>query len=1020
MVKNSGFKNSSVESEFIKETENKYQSLVENSPDAIVIYVEGKIVFVNKESLRLMATESPEELIGKTGLQFIHPDYREKVVERMKKVATEGVVLPFMEEKFIRPDGSEVVVEVKAIPIRFENKPAVQLIIRDITERKHEEEALRKSEEKYHTLFENVQDVFFQTDLSGIILEISPSIKYFAEFNRDEMLGSSICNFYNNPSDRVLLLDAITKNGEIRDYELMLKTKTGQLKNVSVNARLISSPEGSQAHIDGAIRDISERKQAEKALRESEEKYRFLFANNPQPMWVYDLETLGFLEVNQAAVDHYGYSNEEFLSMTIKDIRPTEDIPQLVNHLGLSRHIINKAGTWRHLKKNGEIIFVEITSHAVSFNGRNARHILVNDITESKRTEKALIKSEQKYRNLHKSMVDGFAYVNMQGLIIDFNESFKQLLGYRDEELSLLNYNDLTPEKWHDFEHQIIAEQVLVRGYSDIYVKEYQKKDGTIFPVEIHTFLLRNDAGENEGMWAIVRDITERKRAEEALIESRQQLLDIIDFLPDATFVIDNEKKVIAWNKAIEEMTGVKKQDMIGKGDYAYAIPFYGKKQNLFVDILDAQNEKLKKQYRKVGKEGLAWHAEVFAPAMLGGQGAYISVLVAPLFNINGERVGSIESIRDITGRKKDGEALVKLKKAIDSSGEAIFLTDREGVFTFVNPAFTALYGFTSDEIIGKATPRILKSGVLDKSVYEDFWKTILNGDEVRGELINKKKDGRLIDIESSATPIVDEEKNIIGFLGIQRDITVRKQIEQELIVAKEKAEESDRLKSAFLANMSHEVRTPLNSIIGFSELLADPDFEEEQKDEFIQHIISNGNNLLTIISDIMDISKMEVGEIKIRKMQIDTEKFISDIKHQFAIQVEKKNLELKLIHPVKDEKTIIFADAERLQQIFNNLMSNAIKFTANGSIEIGYQPKGNMVEFYVKDTGIGISSEHHEIIFERFRQIESEKTRKYGGNGLGLSISKNLVKLMSGKIWLESELYKGSVFYFTLPTYNF
>ena len=702
--------------------------------------------------------------------------------------------------------------------------------------------------------------------------------------------------------------------------------------------------------------------------------------------------------------------------MTIKDIRPSEDIPDLLKEIEHTLKSYNLSGKWRHTKKNGELIFVEITSHAVCFNGRNARHVLVNDITERMRTEKALIKSEEKYRNLHKSMVDGFMYVDMHGLIKDYNESFKRLIGYSDEELFRLTYADLTPDKWHDFEHQIIAEQVLDRGYSEIYEKEYRKKDGVIFPVELHTFLLRNDAGENEGMWSIVRDITERKQAEKELQESRQQLFDIIDFLPDATFVIDNQKKVIAWNKAIEEMTGVQKQNIIGKGDHAYAIPFYGQRQNIFLDLIDTQNEELSTRYSKVGSKGFIWHAERFAPALSGGKGAYVSVLGAPLFNINGERVGSIESVRDITGRKKDLESLVKLKKAIDTSGEAIFLTDREGIFTFVNPAFIALYGFTSDEIIGKVTPRILKSGLLDGSVYENFWKTLMDGNEVRGELVNLRKDGTLINIESSATPISDEENNIIALLIIQRGNCVRKQIEQELIVAKEKAEESDRLKSAFLANMSHEIRTPLNSILGFSTLLLDPFFDNKEQIEFANLIITNGNNLLTIISDIMDISKIESGEIKIRKSEIDAQKFLTTIKEQFSYQAEGKNLELRLTCPANDQEKMIFADPERLRQIFNNLMSNAIKFTEIGHIEIGCLLKGEMIEFYINDTGIGIPEVYHEVIFERFRQVENEKTRKYGGNGLGLTISKNLIELMGGKIWLESEPDEGSTFYFSLP----
>lgn len=249
-----------------------------------------------------------------------------------------------------------------------------------------------------------------------------------------------------------------------------------------------------------------------------------------------------------------------------------------------------------------------------------------------------------------------------------------------------------------------------------------------------------------------------------------------------------------------------------------------------------------------------------------------------------------------------------------------------------------------------------------------------------------------------------------------------RKLAEEALLVAKEKAEESDRLKSAFLANMSHEIRTPLNSIIGFSELLFDSDFEFDQKQEFITHIILNGNNLLNIISDIIDISKIEAGEITIRESKIQVIQFLNEIKSLHSIKVNQKNLKFNLAckcSPEVRDGIYFRADIERLFQVFNNLLGNALKFTAEGSIEIGCNSTENQIEFYVKDTGIGISPEYHDRIFERFCQIETPYSRKFGGNGLGLAICEKLINLMDGKIWVESELGNGATFYFTLPISN-
>jgi len=215
---------------------------------------------------------------------------------------------------------------------------------------------------------------------------------------------------------------------------------------------------------------------------------------------------------------------------------------------------------------------------------------------------------------------------------------------------------------------------------------------------------------------------------------------------------------------------------------------------------------------------------------------------------------------------------------------------------------------------------------------------------------------------------------------------------------------------------MSHEIRTPLNSIIGFSELLADSHFEIDEKDEFIGHIISNGNSLLSIISDIMDISKMESGMVSIRTREVSVHNVVIEIRKQFLVRFEEKGIEFRIEYEKELESIQVLADPERLNQIFNNLISNALKFTTKGFVQLGFSSTGNMLQFEVKDSGIGIPVDFHEKIFDRFSQVETSNSRQYGGNGLGLAITKNLIELMGGQIWLESEPKIGTSFYFTLP----
>jgi len=244
------------------------------------------------------------------------------------------------------------------------------------------------------------------------------------------------------------------------------------------------------------------------------------------------------------------------------------------------------------------------------------------------------------------------------------------------------------------------------------------------------------------------------------------------------------------------------------------------------------------------------------------------------------------------------------------------------------------------------------------------------------------------------------------------------RQINAELTVSKNKAEESDKLKSAFLANMSHEIRTPLNGILGFSSILLDPELTKEETGKYIGIIDSSGQQLLTIINDILDISKIEAGQIPISLETLNINQTLEELLQQFRIEAESKNLVLSLNYDTFKEPIVIDTDANRLRQIFNNLLSNAIKFTSHGEIEFGFTIKDNFIEFYVKDSGIGIAHEDQSIIFKPFRKVASTTTHLYAGTGLGLAISKALVEKLGGTITLKSYPQKGSKFIFTIP-YN-
>ncbi|MDO8929463.1 MAG: response regulator, partial [Bacteroidota bacterium] len=293
---------------------------------------------------------------------------------------------------------------------------------------------------------------------------------------------------------------------------------------------------------------------------------------------------------------------------------------------------------------------------------------------------------------------------------------------------------------------------------------------------------------------------------------------------------------------------------------------------------------------------------------------------------------------------------------------------------------------------------------------------TINSGKEWSGEFHNRKKNGELYWEQAFISPIFDSTGTITHFLAIKEDITGRKQSEKELISAKEKAEESNRLKTEFLHNMSHEIRTPMNGIMGFTTLLDDPGISHEKQKQYIKFITNSSSQLLRIIDDILEISQLETKQVKAHKEKVCLNDLLLELFSIFDMKAKEKKIPLYLNKSLSDKQSLIYTDTLKLNKILGNLLENALKFTSAGFVEMGYQLKNNAIEIYIQDTGIGINPEKQEIIFERFSQEEKEVTKIYGGLGLGLSIAKENTELLGGKITLKSEKGKGSVFYVTIP----
>ena len=560
---------------------------------------------------------------------------------------------------------------------------------------------------------------------------------------------------------------------------------------------------------------------------------------------------------------------------------------------------------------DGRIIDVSMSGNLVRDDSGKVRFIegTFEDITEHKRAQEARREMEGQFKTLVENLDVG-VYRNStgpQGRFLQGNPAIARIFGYDSVESFM---QVAAAESYQNVEdRKAFLEEISEKGSVRNKVLHLRRKDGTPFWASCTATAHFDKKGEIDWIDGIIEDITERKQIEEELHNSRRHLADIIEFLPDAVMVIDAEGRITAWNRAIEKMTGVKAEDILGKGNYEHAIPFYGERRPVLIDLVMKPVEEVIAKYAHLQRDG----------DTLMGQG-------------------------HITGLP---------------GGELFF--------------------------------------------------------------------------SGHATALRDFSGKIVGAIETVRDVTERKRFEDELARAKDAAESANRAKSAFLAMMSHEIRTPMNAIIGMSSLLLDSSLGAQQHD-FVQTIRNSGESLLTIINDILDFSKIEAGRMELEESPFDVRECVESSIELFSFRARNKGLELGCLIDSK-VPAAIFGDPTRVNQNLVNLIGNAMKFTEEGEIVVqvdatqiekpshpkaqGQMPKQTdawfELHFSVRDTGIGIEPERMKYLFHAFSQADSSTARRYGGTGLGLAISKRLTEMMGGRIWVESEPGKGSIFHFTV-----
>ncbi len=752
------------------------------------------------------------------------------------------------------------------------------------------------------------------------------------------------------------------------------------------------------------IVNLKQRENYENEIKKSEEQYRNMFDNNPQPMWMYDLDTLEILEVNKAVIEKYGYSKDELLNMTIKDIRPKEDIPALLQDIEKTKTTMNPAGEWKHLKKNGEIINVEITSHSVRYNNRNVRHVMVNDITERKRIENNLKQSEERYRKLADDMPILISSFFPDGTISYVNPPLAKFTDKTPDELVGMNFYDMIE---YEVAQKLKANLMALTPDNPLetHIQELETPSGKKLVYE-----WRNRAFFDENEYiirfqSVAVDITERYEIQQELLKSQEIIKSLADQSGTMTWEVDNKGLFVYISEVAEKIIGYKPVEIIGKMHFYDLHPEEGKEHFITTsfEVFDQKGTFVDFENMVISKNGdLIW-------VLTSG---------IPILDNEGNLLGYRGSDFTITERKKAELALRETKEYLENlikyANAPIITWSKDMKITEFNHAFEKLTGLTRENVINRPLHLIFPNDSMNKSlniIIRSMEGELLNGIEI--PIYNVKGENRIV-LWNSAN-IYDTVGNLIATIAQGNDITERKRVEEELLRAKEKAEESDRLKSAFLANMSHEIRTPMNGILGFLNLLDDPQLSSEDRSEFVRVMNLSGDRLLNTINDIIEISKIESGQNPVNNSVIDIAEVMNYYIDFFDLQSSYKNNQLKLTNIVQGVQTKIYTDKSKLDSIITNLIKNAIKFTSNGKIEIGNYIENEKLHFFVKDTGIGIPEDRVEAIFDRFVQADINITRPHEGSGLGLSIVKAYVEMLGGEVHVESKLGVGSTFYFTI-----
>ncbi len=935
--------------------------------------------------------------------RIVNEKTRQPVESPVSKVLRLGTAVGLANHTLlISKNGMQTPISDSGAPIKNESGEltGIVLVFRDQSEERKKQRTVEDSEAKYRSLFFSTNDgiclhqlIFnYQNQpIDYLILDATPRFEEILGISRDFVVGKKATEVY--PTTTAPFLDIyaeVAHSGNPTTFETYFEPM-GKHFRISVYA-----PEyGKFATV---FQDITIQKEAETRLKESEEKFRGAFEVSPDMISLTRLKDGVYADINEEFIKTSGYSREELIGQSSLNLHIWED-PSDRKFLF---DTVMREGFIRNMKakfrlKDNRVITGLMSARIMQMKGDAYLLAFTRDITELEKTRHSIkVKDELLSLTGKMAKVGGWEFdaQTLEGTWTDEVARIHDLEpGEKSSvELGMSFYINDSRERI-----EAAVQKAITQGTPyDLELEILTGKGNHKWVRSIGTPIIEN--GKVKKVQGIFQDITELKISKEQLGNERQMLKTFIETIPDPVWLKDINGTYLTCNHRFEQLFGTSKENIIGKTDFAFlprheADFFIGKDR----EALAANKPTSNLEWITYASDG---HREL------------LETVKTPMYDSKGKLIGILGIGRNITQLKENEARLSAFMNFVPAS---ILICDHDLRLVYANKKSHDLFpienwaGKKPSDIFSPEVARdmeskdemALKNGYLE---YKDAW-------------VDKMGQTHQLFIQKFRIEIPGSQP-LLG--AIISDITENERMHEELIKAKNKAEESDHLKSVFLANMSHEIRTPMNAIIGFSDLINEPGIDELEKKQFSEIIRKRAFDLLGLINDIMDISKLEAKQMKITKEYGNVEDILSDLYKTYQVfweDTENPAVTLSYENELIGAENNIFTDIGRLRQIISNLLNNAIKFTQQGSIRFGCKKKDDQtLLFYVSDTGIGIRPEKINEIFNRFYQVEESTTRYFSGAGLGLSISQGLAALLGGTIQVESEPNIGSTFSFTLP----